>query len=225
MVNIYILRFFCFERLCVCHSLHLAPFVCVPRNTVLNVKKVYEETRDTKACARTGRLHSIRMATMNTQRRPAMLGVIMSDGQKLPPFWYEGTMDEKKYKSYLFNKVFPALNSTYSENNYIWTQEGAPAHTCNAVQGYLERKLGSSGFWSKQMWQTLSSNLNPLDFRVWTHEQKKACTNPHPNVDSLKNAVEECWASMSEDYIKSCCRALRCQVWATIDVQGGAFEK
>ncbi|QQP54862.1 Transposable element tcb1 transposase, partial [Caligus rogercresseyi] len=51
--------------------------------------------------------------------------------------------------------------ATYGHNGYIWTQDGAPAHTSKAIQKYLENKLGSKGFWSKEMWPPSSPNLNP----------------------------------------------------------------
>lgn len=157
--------------------------------------------------------------------KASMLGVIMSDGNKLPPIWYEGSMDGPKYKNFLVRRVFPVLDATYGKNNYIWTQDGAPAHTCNAVQKYLTNKLGSSGFWSKDLWPPSSPNLNPLDFSIWTHVEREACATPHSNVAELKAAVEASWASMTKDYIADCCACFRRRVRAAIESEGGAFEK
>eukprot|EP00095_Tigriopus_kingsejongensis_P005065 maker-scaffold330_size203968-snap-gene-0.22 protein:Tk05065 transcript:maker-scaffold330_size203968-snap-gene-0.22-mRNA-1 annotation:"transposable element tcb2 transposase" len=101
-----------------------------------------------------------------------MLGVVCSNGVKLPPIWVKGTLKATEYKSILVHKVFPVLDATLGVGNYIWQQDGAPAHTADAVQSYIERRLGSSGFWSKGFWPPSSPNLNPLDYSVWTHVER-----------------------------------------------------
>ncbi len=118
--------------------------------------------------------------------KASMLGVIMSDGKALWPFWYEGSIDGTKYKQYLIQKVFPTLDATYAWGNYIWTQDGAPAHCHKDIQKYIKRRLGSKGFWPANMWPPLP-NLNPLDFSIWAHVEKEACSKPHSNVDPLKS--------------------------------------
>ncbi len=109
-----------------------------------------------------------------------MLGVVMSDGKILPPIWCKGGMNNVAYKHILTRKVFPALQATYGEDGFVWTQDGAPALTRNALHCCLLNKLGSGGFWSKDMWRPSSPNLNPLDFSIWVHVDSKACANPPP---------------------------------------------
>ena len=154
-----------------------------------------------------------------------MLGVICSDGKALPPVWIKGNMDGPMYKNILSRKVFPVLDATYGKGGYVWTQDGASCHTSNVVQKYLKRRLGSKGFWSKEIWPPNSPNLNPLDFSVWAHVESRACHDPHPNVDSLKAAVNLQWSNLSKAYIRSCCSVFRKRVEAAIKAQGGAFEK
>ncbi|QQP38904.1 Putative transposable element, partial [Caligus rogercresseyi] len=76
--------------------------------------------------------------------------------------------------------------ATYGHNGYIWSQDGAPAHTSKAIQKYLKNKLGSTGFQSKEMWPPSSPNLNPLDFSIWQHIENKACGVYHSNISDLK---------------------------------------
>ncbi len=113
-------------------------------------------------------------------------------------------MDSKKYKKYLHYKVLLMLDATYSKDGYIWTQDGTPAHYCNNIQKYLERRLGSEGFWPKSIWPPSSPNLNPLDFSIWTLIQERACATPSPSVDVLKARVKADWAKLSKHYIRDC---------------------
>ena len=47
-----------------------------------------------------------------------------------------------------------------------------------------------------------SPDLNPLDYTIWSILDKKRNPTSHPNIDSLKTAVEEKWNKMSEEFLK-----------------------
>uniref|UniRef100_A0A914DD91 DDE-1 domain-containing protein n=1 Tax=Acrobeloides nanus TaxID=290746 RepID=A0A914DD91_9BILA len=38
-----------------------------------------------------------------------------------------------------------------------------------------------------------STDLNPLDYSIWSILEEKACSKPHPNLDSLKKALTKAW--------------------------------
>ncbi len=154
-----------------------------------------------------------------------MLGVVGSDGKVFPPYWMKGTMDAKQYKQLLSHKVFPALNSTYGVEKWIWTQDGAPAHTSNVTQAYILSKLGSKGFWSKELWPPNSPNLNPLDYFMWSGVENKACRVYPPNVDALKASVEKEWNSIPAATLRSVCSRFRSRLERCVNAKGGVFEK
>lgn len=154
-----------------------------------------------------------------------MLGIVGSDGKAFPPVWIQETLSTPQYKSILSRKVFPILNATYGVGNWVWTQDGAPCHTSNATQKYLEAKLGSKGFWSKELWPPNSPNLNPLDYYVWSAIERKACRTYHKNVGELKASVEAEWASMDEATLRKVCSKFRSRLEACIKAEGGIFEK
>ena len=154
-----------------------------------------------------------------------MLGVVGSDGKAFPPYWVDGTMDAAKYKKFLAYKVFPALDATYGCDGWIWTQDGAPAHTSKAIQSYLVRRLGSRGFWSKTEWPPNSPNLNPLDFFIWGAVERTACATYHSSVAELKKSVEEHWAKMPSATLRKVCGRFRTRLEACIRAEGGIFEK
>ena len=86
-------------------------------------------------------------------------------------------------------------------------------------------KLGSGGFWSKELWPPSSPNLNPLDYHVWTHVEARACAEPHPNIAALKSAVEYHWNHMSTDTLSRACAAFCGRLELCIAAQGGVVEE
>ena len=82
-------------------------------------------------------------------QKAMFFGYMGSDGKVFPGVWVKGTVDTAKYKTILIRHVIPTLDrtyGTYGRGNYIWMQDGAPAHTSKAVLSYLKSKLSSKGF-------------------------------------------------------------------------------
>ncbi len=158
-------------------------------------------------------------------QKAMFFGFVGSDGKAFPGVWIKGNLDAAGYKSILIRKVIPILDATYGAGNYIWTQDGASVHTANSVLKYLESKLRSRGFWSKGIWPPNSCNLNPLDYSVWDNVDKKANNIYHPNITSMKTAVEREWNSMDASYIRKTCTRFRAKLEACIAAEGGVFEK
>ena len=48
-------------------------------------------------------------------------------------------------------------------------------------------------------WLSLSPELNPLDYAIWSILENKTNATSHPNIGSLKTATEE--EGMSEEFI------------------------
>jgi hypothetical protein len=61
------------------------------------------------------------------------LRVASSDGKKMPPYFFK--VGEKigvgVYYEVLRYKILPWLMANYPKGHYVWTQNGAPAHTAN----------------------------------------------------------------------------------------------
>ena len=70
-----------------------------------------------------------------------------------------------------------------------------------------------------------SWDLNPLDYRIWGALEKRSCTTPHPNVDTLKAVVENKWDNMSKDFIKKMHAAFRPRIEAMLAVDRAHLEK
>ena len=57
--------------------------------------------------------------------------------------------------------------------------------------------------------QDLRSDHNPLDYATWGVLENKTNVTCHPNIDSLKIAIEEEWNKMSEEFILKAYKSFR----------------
>ena len=105
--------------------------------------------------------------------------------------------------------------------NYVFQQDGAPAHTAKNVQEWLGSNMN---FWPKDFWPPQSPDLNPLDYSVWTHIESKACKVRHSSVEELKSSVNRSWASMRKDFIRKVCKGFRPRLSRVIAAEGGHIE-
>ncbi|QQP51543.1 Uncharacterized protein FKW44_012949 [Caligus rogercresseyi] len=118
-----------------------------------------------------------------------VLGVVVSDGKKMPPFFFKAGEKIRKetYYKVLRYTVLPWLKANYPQGNYVWKQDGAPSHTSNLWQKFCSTNMPY--FWAEDMWPSSSSDLNPLDFAVWGELERKTNRTPHLNVDALKATI------------------------------------
>ena len=56
------------------------------------------------------------------------------------------------------------------------------------------------------LWPSSSPDFNPLDYAIWSVLENKTNTTFHPNIGSLKTAVEREWNKMSEEFILKACK-------------------
>ena len=55
--------------------------------------------------------------------------------------------------------------------------------------------------------QDLNPKLNPLDYAKWDVLENKTNTTSHPNIGSVKAAIEEEWNEISEEFILKACKS------------------
>uniref|UniRef100_A0A0K2TK09 Tc1-like transposase DDE domain-containing protein n=1 Tax=Lepeophtheirus salmonis TaxID=72036 RepID=A0A0K2TK09_LEPSM len=129
---------------------------------------------------------------------------------------------QEAYYMVLRFTILPWLKATYSEDNYIWNQDGAPSHTSAQFQKFCADNVAE--FWPKDMWQSSSPDLNPLDFAALSTLEKETNWTFHPNVDSLKATIVKEWNNLSEKFITNWCKTFRRRVGHVIAAEGGHIE-
>ena len=62
-----------------------------------------------------------------------------------------------------------------------------------------------TGYWPKELWPLSSSDLNPMNFAIWSILESRACSSNHPNIGSLKSRLEACCDENSEETVRASC--------------------
>ena len=153
-----------------------------------------------------------------------VLEVVASDGNTMKPHFFNPgeKVNAAVYVKVLKDVVMPWLHRTYPSGNYVWQQDGAPAHTSKLAQSFCKEYMAD--FWPKDLWPSSSPDLNPLDFHVWGALQASVSAVPYPSVDALKSAILLGWADMSVDDLKSACSSFRPRLERVIAAGGGHIE-
>ena len=121
-----------------------------------------------------------------------MLGVVASNEEKIPPVWFKGSykLTGTDYRDILATKAH-WIRKIVKGGNYMFQQDGAPAHTSNTIQDWMSQNIT---FWPKDFWAPQSPDLILLDYSVWPHVKSKACKDCHNNIEELKASVNSTWA-------------------------------
>jgi len=153
-----------------------------------------------------------------------VLGVVSSEGDVMPPHFFEKgqTVTKEVYLRVLTNVVKPWMVTVVSGRQYVFQQDGAPAHTSHLVQNWLSDNVDM--FWSKEFWPPNSPDLNPLDYYVWSVVERVTNKTRHPNVASLRTAIEAAFTNMDSAVLKRACGRFRTRMEAVIAAKGDYIE-
>lgn len=140
--------------------------------------------------------------------------VFIPPGVKMTADWYIQHVLQNPMKDWAKKK--------FKNNDWIFQQDGAPAHTANKTQDWLKKEFPD--FLPRELWPPSSPDLNPMDYSVWSYLESKVCRINHANVDALKSAIQKEWDKMSMDFVSDCIKAFRGRLERVIDARGGHFE-
>jgi transposase len=107
-----------------------------------------------------------------------------------------------------------------------WTfqQDGATIHTARATQDWCDNNTNIPDFINKDQWPPRSPDLNPLDYSIWSILLSRACNRPHPDLLSLRSALEREWEALDIETLKRIVDDFPRRVDACIEAEGGHFE-
>lgn len=153
-----------------------------------------------------------------------VLCVVSSEGDVMPPHFFEKGQNVTKevYLGVLQTAIKPWIVAVASGRPYVFQQDGAPAHTSHLVQNWLSDNVDM--FWSKEFWPPNSPDLNPMDYYVWSVVERVANKTRHPNVTSLRAAIEAAFTNLDRALLKRACDRFRSRIEAIIAADGGYIE-
>mgnify|MGYP003396381051 FL=1 len=128
---------------------------------------------------------------------------------------------------YYTNNLLPQLIedcNNLAQNNFIFQQDGAPAHTSRLAQDWLQ--LHCPDFIKKDEWPPNSPDLNPLDFHVWRAMLEKYHSHtPKPKKKAeLKTVLQAIWEELPQENIDRAILSFKGRLQVCITAQGGHFE-
>ena len=103
---------------------------------------------------------------INQTKHPAsamMLGIVASDGSRMPPYWFEKGLrvGAMAYLEVMKEVVKPWLDATFPDGNYVWQQDSAPGHKAKITKKWCKDELAR--YWPAAMWPPSSPDCAPLD--------------------------------------------------------------
>lgn len=109
-------------------------------------------------------------------------------------------------------------------NDFIFQQDGAPAHAAKQTQDFLQRHCPS--FINKDEWPPNSPDLNPLDYYVWGAmlERYNSLSRKPTDTEELKEALLNIWNELPQTSIQKAIRKFPQRLQSCIRAEGGHFE-
>ena len=105
------------------------------------------------------------------------------------------------YKELVLEPVVKDVGQTmYNDGEFLFQQDGAPAHTARSTQEWLRSEI--PGFLSKEEWPPSSPDLNPMDFGIWSILERNAWSKPHRNLESLKKSLVREWDKIPQETLR-----------------------
>ena len=76
-----------------------------------------------------------------------VLGVVALDGKEMDPYFFkpDDKINARCYVSVLRTNILPWIHANYPGRQYVWQQDGAPAHTSKLAQAFCTENF--SAFW------------------------------------------------------------------------------
>ena len=129
-----------------------------------------------------------------------------------------------KYLELVLKPIVKDLGKTMFNNRpFLFQQDGAPAHTANINQEWLRTNIPD--FISKEEWPPSSSDLNPLDFSIWSILETNACSTSHKSIESLKSSLCREWARIPQETMRIAVESVPKRLRAVIENKGGYIEQ
>uniref|UniRef100_A0A914EF83 Transposase n=1 Tax=Acrobeloides nanus TaxID=290746 RepID=A0A914EF83_9BILA len=115
-------------------------------------------------------------------------------------------------------KLFTIQQASNHQSDRIWAEE-APDTEERAVERTQKAE-------SVMVWAAISARGKspPLDYSIWSILEEKACSKPHPNLESLKKALKKAWKEINLETLINTVDDFPKRLEACIAANGGYFE-
>ena len=118
-----------------------------------------------------------------------ILDGVTESGLKTPLIFIEEgvKINQHIYLHMLKETVHPWVVFETEPDGITFQQDGARLHMAKLVQNWCQANF--KGFWPKNVWPPSSSDLNPMDFVVWSMFDQRVFSTSHC-VEALKRKLQ-----------------------------------
>jgi DDE superfamily endonuclease len=100
------------------------------------------------------------------------------------------------YRDFLLSEqLLPAIRHIAGDV-YTFQQDSAPAHRARETIELLQRE--TPDFITPDLWPPNSSDLNPVDYRIWGILQERVYRKSVKDVDELTLRLSEAWSGIQQ---------------------------
>ena len=104
----------------------------------------------------------------------------------------------------------------------MFQQDWALAHHAHATVEYLRQ--ATPEFISLDLWPLNSSDINPVDYKIWGCVQERVYQKPIHDVDQLKQRLVEMWSDVQQTVVDAAIGEWRKRLRALVRAKGYHFE-
>ena len=153
-----------------------------------------------------------------------VFGVVSSERRIMPPHIFEVTLkvNTKVCLDVLKNVVIPWCNQVAGGRPWVWQQDSAPAHKSKETQAWLQKECYN--FVPFSHWPPSSSNLNLLDYFVWSYVKNITNMTSHNTKARLIAAICRVFTELPPALMEKACSQFWIRIEAVIEAEGGYIE-
>ena len=152
---------------------------------------------------------TLKMQIRTVQRLRAQLNAPFGgdgvEGHIMPPHIFEVGLkvNTKVYLDVLKSVVIPWCNQVAGGRPWVWQQDSAPAHKSKVTQAWLQKECYD--FVPFSHWPHSSTDLNPLDYFVWSYVENITNMTSHNTKASLIAAIRRIFAELPPALVEKTC--------------------
>ena len=130
-------------------------------------------------------------------------------------------VNTKVYLDVMKSVVIPWCNQMAGGRPWVWQQDSAPAQKSKETHAWLE-KSATTVYHS--LTGPLLSDLNPLDYFVWSYVENITNMNSHDTKASLIVDIRRVFTELPPALVENTCSQFRILIEAVIEAEGSYIE-
>ena len=131
----------------------------------------------------------------------------------------DSNVDSQSYKQNIIKSgMIQVLDLKYGSGNYIFMQDGAPAHKSSETSLFLKKRLTYL-----KKWPANSPDLNPIE-HVWGAMKRILKNKQFRDLASMKIAVQEIWNTFPIDSINKLVESFQGRLMTVIQYNGESIS-